>query len=423
MKDIIKKFIIHDFTYHEKKIITLAAVGGMLEFYDFVIYGIFSVYFAHQFFPSSSNLISIIESFSVFLLGFIARPIGGLYFSYLGDRHKKNRKQILIITMTLMGISSIGIGLLPVYNTIGIFAPLLMVFFRLIQGLALGGELPTSYVYLNETIVHKVGSGFGFIMVGIGCGLVLAMIINQIINTILTPKEIINFGWRLPFILGGIVCFLSYKIRKELQDTKEFEQITKKHKLPLVNLFKYDLKNFFISIGITGGMASLLGSAIIFMPTYLIKIVHITDFNINASLTIAMIIDMLTVYIVGCLINFIDFKKLFFFAIIIAFPMVAVSYYLISIKYFIYLAVIMLCIIHGFFTPLVPFVITKLFPTSIRLTGVAISYNIGFTIFAGFAPIFITHYVVLGFSPYITPIFFIYTSLILNLIAIMYLIE
>ncbi|RTL01001.1 MAG: MFS transporter [Proteobacteria bacterium] len=167
-------------TTQEKKIVGLSALGGMLEFYDFIIYGIFSVYFAHQFFPSENELLSVIESYVVFILGYIARPIGGIIFSHVGDEH--GRKKVLIITIILMGISSLGIGLLPTYAQIGWVAPLGLLSLRLLQGLALGGELPSTYVYISETMTQKRGSGFGITMTGVNSGLLLGMIVNQILK-------------------------------------------------------------------------------------------------------------------------------------------------------------------------------------------------------------------------------------------------
>lgn len=221
-------------TKQEKKIVTLAALGGMLEFYDFIIYGIFSVYFAHQFFPGGNEIVSIIESYVVFILGYIARPIGGIIFSHVGDEH--GRKKVLIITIILMGLSSLGIGLLPTYGQIGIFAPIGLLIFRLLQGFALGGELPSTYVYINESMPKKRGTGFGITMAGVNSGLLLGMIINHSLSLTLTAQQITDFGWRIPFIIGGVLCVLSYKIRQSLQETAAFERIENKPDFPIIYL-------------------------------------------------------------------------------------------------------------------------------------------------------------------------------------------
>src|SRR3990167_3168691 len=176
-----------NFTATEKKVLTLASLGGMLEFYDFVIYGIFSVYFANQFFPAHNYLMSIIESYVVFVLGYIARPIGGIIFSHIGDEH--GRKQVLVITVVLMGLSSLGIGILPTYDHIGKLAPILLLILRLIQGFALGGELPSTYVYIRESVIDKTTLAFGITMCGIVSGLLLGMLINFCINLTFTHEQ------------------------------------------------------------------------------------------------------------------------------------------------------------------------------------------------------------------------------------------
>ena len=245
----------------EKKIVGLAALGGMLEFYDFIIYGIFSVYFAHQFFPSGNEMLSIIESYVVFVLGYIARPIGGIIFSHIGDEY--GRKKVLIVTIILMGLASLGIGVMPTYQQIGIFAPIGLLLFRLIQGLALGGELPSTYVYINESMRDKEHIGFGITMTGVNSGLLLGMLINQLMNSLFDHAELTAYGWRIPFIIGGALCLVSYKIRRTLHETTAFEKIQNKPKFPLANLFKEHLPAMLAGILSTAIMAGLVVVAII----------------------------------------------------------------------------------------------------------------------------------------------------------------
>jgi len=211
----------------------------MLEFYDFIIYGIFSVYFAHQFFPSENSLLSVTKSYVIFILGYIARPVGGVIFSHLGDEY--GRKQVLIIIILLMGGSSLGIGILPAYDQIGILAPIKLLVLRLLQGLALGGELPSTYVYISESMPKKRGSGFGITMVGVNSGLLLGMAMNQLLNFALTPTELSAYGWRLPFIFGGLLCLISYRIRKTLRETAAFNKIHDKPLFPFFYLWVHHL--------------------------------------------------------------------------------------------------------------------------------------------------------------------------------------
>ena len=185
----------------ERKILILASLGGMLEFYDFTIYGFFSLYFAEQFFPTTDKFVAIMLSYTVFVIGYIARPIGGILFSHLGD--VIGRKLVLIVTMLIMGIASLGIGIVPVYAQIGIFAPILLLVLRLSQGLAIGGEIPGTVVYVTEYMPHKSGFAIGCVMAGVGSGLLLGALVNVVLSSLLSIEQIHSYGWRIPFLLGN----------------------------------------------------------------------------------------------------------------------------------------------------------------------------------------------------------------------------
>lgn len=401
----------------ERKIVGLAALGGMLEFYDFIIYGMFSVYFAHQFFPSDNQLLSIIESYVVFVLGYLSRPIGGMLFSHIGDEH--GRKKVLIITIILMGISSLGIGLLPTYNQIGIIAPIGLVLFRLLQGLALGGELPSTYVYISETMPEKLGSGFGITMVGVNSGLLLGGLINQLLNLAFTPAELGSYGWRIPFIFGGVICLISYKIRQTLHETAAFKRIEDKPEFPLAFLFKHHLPQMIAGIATTAIMSGLVVVAIIFMPTYLHGILKVDNKIISSIVTIAMISNVLTIYILGKIANtitpYIILRNLLISCVIL----IPLSYWLIDLQFYA-AGTIILAILEGAAAMIIPYLITCLFPAKVRLTGVAMCYNIGFTIFGGMAPIIISSGIKAGYGVYTTPLAYMLVILIVCAIGLGY---
>ncbi|MCX8514691.1 MAG: MFS transporter, partial [Burkholderiales bacterium] len=273
-------------------LIALASIGGMLELYDFVIYGVFSVYFAGLFFPNNNNFISIIESYSVFILGFITRPLGGICFTYIGD--KFGRKNVLILTLLIMGVSSFGIVFLPTYYQIGILAPILLILLRLIQGLALGGELPSAFVLIFETLPKKIPLAFGVVMCTLNFGVLFSMIINKILIVNLTQTQMQTFGWRIPFLIGGILCFISYYIRKQLYALKDFKQIKSKHRYSLVNLFLNNFGRLLLGIGLASIMAIFVVSIYMFMPTYLKEIVKINAQLVGNLVIISMLCSSLS---------------------------------------------------------------------------------------------------------------------------------
>lgn len=390
------------FTKLERKILILSSLGGMLEFYDFIIYGVFSAYFASQFFPTENTLMAIIESYVVFVIGYIVRPIGGIIFSHIGD--EKGRKQVLITTVVLMGISSLGIGILPTHTKIGVAAPILLIIFRLLQGVAIGGELPSTYVYIRESITTKPVKAFGIVMTGIVSGLLLGMIINYVISHIFTYNQISNYGWRIPFILGGVICLISYKIRQQLQETVAFKSITGKSRFPILDLFKSHTKELFLATFITGSLAISIVTFIIFMPTYLVKIIQL-PVAISSSTTlgitiITLIISLLSGYIIENL-N-ININKTIKLSLLPAIIIIGFVFFLLNNHSEVSL-VLILGIVVGFYTAISPAIITTLFPTKIRLTGVALSYNLGFTIFGGLAPVVITSLIKSGMNKFIAP--------------------
>lgn len=392
-----------------KKTVTLIAVGGMLEFYDFVIYGIFAFYFAKQFFVNTSHIATIIESYMVLALGYVARPLGGIIFSQIGDRY--GCRPVLIVTITLMGLSSLGISLLPTYHTIGIYAPILLISFRLIQGIALGGELPSAYVYLARNISQNLGKTFGVVMFGINSGLLVGMMINYILTLLFTQEEMTQFAWRIPFLLGSVLCILSYKVRQNIYDATGKYTYKNNNKILIFELFKEFFPQMIIGVCIASIMAILMVATIIFIPECLVQFIKMNSDIVSKIMFIVMIFNVIIVYITGVLIDRLSLRRTFRIFAVLAIFILPIAYYLISYYYHnIYLlcaGLIMLAMLQGMIAPIAPLTIVHLFPEYIKMTGVAISYNIGFTIFGALSPIIITQLFTLGFGVFYAHILYV----------------
>jgi MFS family permease len=382
------KYLTYDLNPSERKIITLSGLGGLLEFYDFTIYGLFSVYFAHQFFPSNNEFISIIASYAVFVVGYIARPIGGIIFSHIGD--EIGRKFVLILTMVLMGIASLGLGLLPTYAQFGMGAPLFMLLFRLIQGLAIGGELPSMIVYVSESMPNKQGYGIGGIFAGTICGLTVGMLINLLLTHFLTLEDIQRYGWRIPFILGGILCFVAYSIRRKLHETQAFNNLTTRNKFPFIELLQHHLPKVIIGVGLVSAMATPVILAIIFMPTYLTKIIRLNPVVVSNATLIATVVSVISIYVMGIIANKVNIYNLMRCCSILIILGAGLCYFAIANGYNLILALAVFAIFQGAITPLPAILLSRLFPTPIRLSGVALSYNISFVIFGAMTPLIVT---------------------------------
>lgn len=379
----------YDLTPRERKIVWLSSLGGMLEFYDFTIYGLFAAYFAGQFFPTDDAFISLIASYAIFVVGYIVRPLGGILFSHIGD--EIGRKTVLILTMVLMGSASLGMGLLPTYAQIGIYAPILMLFLRLLQGLAIGGELPSMIVYASETMPTKRGFAMGGVFSGTVAGLVPGMLINLLIVELLSKEQILAFGWRIPFILGGLLCIIAYLVRKELHETVEFKKIKEHTPAPFIEVLRSHFGRVIIGAGLVSIMATPIILLIIFMPTYLIKLVKIDAKLAGDAVLMASIISVLSVYFTGILAQKYDLYKLMRNALVGLLITGVICYSTISSKSMLILIGLgMFAIFQGALVTLPAIAISYLFPTNIRLTGVALAYNLSFVIFGGLTPIIIT---------------------------------
>ncbi len=406
----------YDLTKEQRKVILLASVGGMLEFYDFTVYGLFALYFTAQFFPSSNTLLSVIASYTVFVVGYIIRPVGGVVFSHIGDEY--GRKRVLIITMFLMGLASLGMGLIPTYAQIGIYAPVAMLVLRLLQGLAFGGELPSMIVYTTESMPEKRGLGVGGSFSGTVCGLVLGMVVNLVLVNILSHEQLANFGWRIPFILGGLLCIVAYKVRSELHETAAFKQMKHNVKVPVVELFR----NYFKQVVIGIGLVSLVGTAIIllivFMPTYLVKIVKMDPETIGNIVFVAALVSVVSAYLSGILVQKFDLFKITLAFLLGMIPAAMLCYYLISIQSFLYGGFILFAIFQGALITLPIVYLSYLFPPQVRLSGVALSYNISFVVFGGLTPLWVTGLIEKTGWLYLSPLLFLCVSIALTTISV-----
>lgn len=406
----------YDLSKEQRKVILLASVGGMLEFYDFTVYGLFALYFTSQFFPSHNALLSVLAGYTIFVVGYIIRPVGGVIFSHIGDEY--GRKKVLIITMFLMGVASLGMGMVPTYDQVGVYAPIAMLILRLVQGLAFGGELPSMIVYTTESMPEKRGLGVGGSFSGTVCGLVLGMVVNLLLVHILTNDQLTSFGWRIPFILGGLLCIVAYKVRSELHETYAFKHMKHNIKVPLVEL----LRSYFKQVVIGIGLVSLVGTAIIllivFMPTYLVKIVKMDPALIGNVVFIAAVVSVISTYLSGILVQKLNLFRITLALLIGMVPAAILCYYLISVQSFLYFGFILFAIFQGALITLPIVYLSYLFPPEVRLSGVALSYNISFVLFGGLTPLWVTGLIEKTGWLYLSPLIFLFVSIALTTISV-----
>lgn len=403
----------------EKKIIALSSLGGALEFYDFVIYMLFAPALAAVFFPAADKLAMLLEVYAVFAIGYFIRPLGGLVFSHFGDRY--GRKTTFVASVLLMSLATGLIACLPIYQQAGILAPLLLIFLRLIQGFSVGGEIPGAIVYTCEQVGLNRGLACGVIFACFNLGILTAGLINLLLLNVLSQQQLLVWGWRIPFLVGGLLGVLGFYLRKKMTESPlflSFQQQTKKRRLPILEVIK-----FWPSL-IRGILLTWLGAVVInllflYMPTYLSLVLsypasHAAMFN---SLNLLIYGGLLI--LVGWLSDRVGRKVVLMFG---ALGFILLGYFLFfelaqNTQRGLILAALVINVLSAC-VAVFPSVLVELFATSVRYTGTAISYNLGFAMFGSLTPLIAT-YLIKTTANVLAPSFYLIISAVACLIGLL----
>ena len=224
-----------------RRVVTSALVGASIEWYDFFLYGVVAgIVFNKLYFPAGDPVVSTLLAYTTFAVGFVTRPLGGVIFGHFGDRI--GRKSMLIITLMIMGIATFLIGLVPTYAQIGIGAPLLLLLLRVLQGIGLGGEwggaVLMAYEYAPK---EKRGYYASLPQIGLAIGLCLASGVVALLSSLLTDAQFLAWGWRIAFLLSGVMVAVGMYIRLKVQETPEFEALKARNaesRIPFMDMIK-----------------------------------------------------------------------------------------------------------------------------------------------------------------------------------------
>ncbi len=213
------------------KTLTLAALGGALEFYDFIIFVFFAAVVGELFFPADiPEWLRQVQTFGIFAAGYLARPLGGIIMAHFGDL--VGRKKMFTLSILLMAVPTLAIGLLPTYASMGILAPLLLLLMRVLQGAAIGGEVPGAWVFVAEHVpARRIGIACGTLTAGLTVGILLGSVVATIVNTSMTQQAVHDWGWRIPFLLGGAFGLVAMYLRRWLQETPIFLEMQQRKAL------------------------------------------------------------------------------------------------------------------------------------------------------------------------------------------------
>jgi len=371
--------------------LTLSALGGALEFYDFIIFIYFSTTIGTLFFPPDiPDWLRQMQVLGIFAAGYLIRPIGGIVMAHYGDL--LGRKKVFMLSILLMAVPTLIIGMLPTFRDIGLAAPLLLLVMRLLQGAAVGGEVPGSWVFVAEHVSQKrLGFACGVLSAGLTAGILLGSLAANLINALFTPVQLLNFAWRLPFFCGGIFGLMAVFLRRYLQETPVFKELSQQKRLSAKIPVKMVVSNHFREVLMSMGLTWLLSASIIvmilMMPVMMQKIASVSvteSLRINAFATLTLII--------GCILFGLSADK---FGIVRVIKAGCSTLALAALVLFCYLpnadtnlsSLYLCCTLLVGIVGVLPAIMVSIFPPEIRYSGLSFSYNIAYALFGGLTPV------------------------------------
>ncbi len=378
-----------------KRLLIAGTVGNVLEWYDFSLFGYFAPVLARLFFPHDDQLASLIDTFGIFAAGFLMRPIGAALFGSIGDR--LGRRMALMLSVLVMAIPTCLIGLLPTYAQVGLAAPIALTVLRLLQGLSVGGEYTGSIAYLVESASPLqrgyIGSWTPF---SATLGTILGSAVGALATSAISEESLYSWGWRLPFILGLLVGGVGLYLRSGIAESRGFEEVKVSGALavaPVRDVVITRWAELLRAIGMNGLNSAAFYIVFVYLTTYLTTVL---TFPMGTSLTIntlSLIVLTLILPVTGALSDRVGRKPLLMGSAVglavLSYPL----FWLISHETVVAVFTAQLAftaLLALYFGPM-PAVMTELFPTRERCSGISISYNVAAAIFGGSAPLIATY--------------------------------
>ncbi len=368
-------------------------VGNILEWYDFTLYGYLAVILSQLFFPSENETISLLASFGAFAVGFFFRPLGSVLFGYIGDKY--GRKKALILSIFLMAIPTFLIGLLPTYQQIGILAPILLTFFRILQGLSTGGEYTTSVTFVVEHAPKDRRGFFGSInLLGAVIGIMFGSLMGGFLTSTFDKEILLDWGWRVGFLFGIVLAIVGIYIRKNTSETPEFLAIEEENKTknPLLKTFVHHPKEFLISIIYSSLQGVAFFLLFVYMPTFYIKVLKIEMSKALFINSFAMFVLVILIPIMAHLSDKYG-RKPFLLASTFLYSVASVFLFKAILSGDIKIVVmshVAFAVISSLFMSILPTFLVENFPPDVRNTAFSVGYNISLGIFGGTVPMVAT---------------------------------
>ncbi|MBV9459063.1 MAG: MFS transporter [Bradyrhizobium sp.] len=376
------------------RVVLASILGNGLEWFDFVAYGYFASIVADVFFPAESNL-SLLLTYATFAVGFVVRPIGGILIGAYADRYGRQRALSLLIVM--MAFGTLTLGLTPSYASIGIIAPFIVVLGRVVQGISIGGEFGSATALLVEYAPVNRRMMYGsFQMSSQAIGRVLATTVGLGVLLTFSSEAVKAGAWRIPFLLGSLIGPFGFYVRYRIAESPEYQQMRRKSEAahaPVRDVLRNHWLPIICAIGLTIIGTSLTYIWNTYLPTYVVKQLHLPLWQGLFGVAVTSALGIFACVFGGWLADrYGGYRTFFLFTTIsalISYPFFA---FVLAEPSFgrLFLAQFVVLMVFGLLQGSGPGLLAGLFPVEVRSTGMAIAYNVGVTVFGGFAPLTVT---------------------------------
>ncbi len=406
------------------KTLSLSALGGALEFYDFVIFVFFATVLGKLFFPPDlPEWLRQLQTFGIFAAGYLARPLGGIVLAHFGDL--LGRKRMFTLSIFMMAVPTLLMGLLPTYAQIGVWAPLCLLLLRVIQGAAIGGEVPGAWVFVAEHVpTRHIGFACGTLTSGLTIGILLGSLVATLINQLFSPQELLDFAWRWPFLLGGVFGLFSVYLRGWLQETPVFAELQLRRALadevPLKAVLRDHRPAIVLSMLLTWVLSAAIVVLILMTPSVLQSAYGFAPTQTLQANSLAIMFLSIGCIGAGVLADRFGPGWVLMLGSLLLAALTWNFYSHMATRPDLLLPLYALTGLAVGMIGAIPLVLVKAFPAAVRFSGLSFSYNLAYAIFGGLTPMAVAY--LLKFSA-LAPAYYVVALCMLGLLIGVYLLR
>ena len=406
-----------------KKVLIASLTGSSIEWFDYFLYGTAAaLVFNKIFFPMVDPVIGLILSYLSFSLTFFIRPIGGVLFAHIGDRI--GRKKTLVLTLSLMGGATVTIGLLPTYDMIGMWAPALLILMRIIQGMGIGGEWGGALLLAYEYAPEKRKGFFGSIpQAGVTIGMLMATFIVSLM-TLFTEDDFLSWGWRIPFLLSSILVLIGLWIRKDIDETPDFQKVKKSGqvaKAPLRDTLKHHWREVLIAAGLKVVETAPFYIFSTFVVSYATTTLTYQKSQALEAVTLGALVATIMIPLMGLLSDKIGRQRMYAVSVFVLGLFIVPWFMLLNTgtTWGIVLAtVIAFGVLWAPVTAVLGTLCSEIFSANVRYTGITLGYQLGAALAGGTAPLIATGLLAKYDGDWVPVAWYLAVTVVISLIAI-----